>query len=145
MISLRPAVAYDAPHIRELVRAAQINPLGLDWQRFTLASNANDEIVACGQIKPHRDGSHELASLVVDPAYRGQGIARILVEHLIAIHVGDLYLMCRASLGEFYKRFGFKPITDLEMPPYFRRVSRLASLVELLQREGETLLVMRKT
>jgi len=145
MISLRPAVANDAPHIRELVRTAQINPLGLDWQRFTVVLAANDEIVACGQIKPHRDGSHELASLVVDPAYRNQGIARILVERLIAIHEGDLYLMCRRSLGDFYKKLGFEPISNHEMPPYFRRVSRLASLVELLQREGETLLVMRKT
>jgi amino-acid N-acetyltransferase len=145
MTSIRPAVANDASRIRELVQAARINPLGLDWQRFTVAVDPDGEIIGCGQIKSHRDGSHELASLVVDPAYRGQGIARTLIEHLTEIHQGDLYLTCRASLGNFYQRFGFEPIPEPEMPTFFRRISRLTSLIEFLQREGESLLVMRKT
>lgn len=144
MTILRSAVSDDAPRIRKLVRAARINPTGLDWHRFVVAENTQGEIIGCGQIKPHRDGTHELASLVVDPVCRGQGIARALVEHLIETHQGSLYLMCRASLGEFYKKFGFDPILEPEMPPYFRRINRLASLVEFLQKEGETLLVMHK-
>ena len=96
------------------------------------------------QIKPHKDGSDELASLVVDPAYSGMGIARALVEHLIGIYDGTLYLMCRATLGEFYQRFGFKAVLEPQMPPYFRRIAKLASLVEIMSKAGETLLIMKR-
>jgi len=145
MFPLRSAVADDATRIRELVRAARINPLGLDWHRFMVSVNPEGDVIACAQIKTHRDGSAELASLVVDSEYRGRGIARALVEHLTEIHPGSLYLMCRASLGAFYKKLGFQMVSQAEMPPYFSRISRLAPLVEILQKEGETLLVMCRT
>jgi len=142
--TLRPANSADFPTIKNLVRSAQINPTGLKWPRFVVAENDLGEVIGCGQIKPHRDGSFELASLVVAENYQGQGIARSLVAHLTSNHQDTLYLMCRSSLGEFYQKLGFTPVSEPQMPPYFRRISRLASLVEFLQKEGETLLVMRK-
>ncbi len=142
---LRPAATEDLPEIKSLVRAAHINPTGLKWPRFVVVENDQGEVIACGQIKPHRDGSHEFASLVVDSDYRGQGIARSLVAHLTDIHEGKLYLMCRSSLGEFYEKLGFEVIAKPQMPPYFRKISQLASLVEILRKENETLLVMQKT
>jgi N-acetylglutamate synthase-like GNAT family acetyltransferase len=142
--SLRPANSADFPAIKTLVHNAHLNPTGLKWQRFVVAENDLGEVIGCGQIKPHRDGSFELASLVVAENYQGQGVARSLVTHLITNHDGNLYLMCRSSLGEFYQKFGFEPVSEPQMPPYFRRISRLASLAEFLQKEGETLLVMRK-
>ena len=141
---IRPALAGDLAAIQSLVRAARINPTGLKWPRFVIAENDLGEVISCGQIKAHRDGSYELASLVVDPEYRCQGIARSIVEHLNEIHQGDLYLMCRSSLGGFYEKLGFKALDESQMPPYFRRVSRLASLANFLRKEGETLLVMRR-
>jgi amino-acid N-acetyltransferase len=140
---IRPAVADDSSTIKALVRAARINPTGLKWPRFLVAELNPGEVIACAQIKPHRDGSHELASLVVDPAFRGQGIARSLVEHLLEAHEGELYLMCRSSLGNFYKKLGFEVIAEPQMTPYFRKINRLASLSKLLRKENETLLVMR--
>ena len=107
--SLRPATAGDFPAIKNLVRNARINPTGLKWPRFVIAENDLGEVIGCGQIKPHRDGSFELASLVVAENYRGQGIARALVTYLTSNHEGKLYLMCRSSLGEFYKKLGFTP------------------------------------
>jgi amino-acid N-acetyltransferase len=142
--SIRPAFPEDLTAIKNLVRSARINPTGLKWPRFVVAENDSGEVIGCGQIKPHRDGSYELASLVVAENFRGQGVARSLIAHLTKNHEGILYLMCRSSLGDFYKKFGFEPVSESEMPPYFRRISRLASLVEFLQKEGETLLVMRK-
>ena len=144
-ISIRHAVAEDRPAIKALVRAAHVNPTGLKWPRFIVAVNKLGVVIACAQIKPHRDGSHELASLVVDPDCRGQGVARSLVEYLTEIHEGELYLMCRSSLREFYKKLGFEVAAKSKMPPYFRKISRLASLAEILHKENETLLVMRYT
>lgn len=142
---LRPANADDFAAIKNLVYIARINPLGLKWPRFTIAENDLGEVIGFAQIKSHRDGSQELASLVVAPDYRGQGIARSLVTHLIGNHKGDLYLTCRSSLGEFYENFGFEPIDNQQMPPFFRRVSRLASLLDILHKGDETMLVMRRT
>ena len=82
--TLRPANAADFPAIKYLVRSARINPTGLKWSRFVVAENDLGEVIGCGQIKPHKDGSYELASLVVEENYRGQGIARSLVAHLAA-------------------------------------------------------------
>lgn len=141
--ALRPATAADQDIIQQMVRAARINPTGLKWERFWLAVTPQDEIIGCVQIKPHADGSRELASLVVAPSWRGRGVARAMIEHLQSLNPPPLYLMCRSSLGAFYTRFGFQPLDAGQMPPYFRRVSSLAGLVRLLQQKGETLLVMR--
>lgn len=142
-ITFRAAEETDQSEIRSLVWEARLNPTGLDWRRFIVGVDSNETVIACAQIKPHRDGSQELASLVVSPHHRGQGIARHIMEYLIQNHTGDLYLMCRSSLGEFYKKFGFEVVGESEMPPYFRRVSRLSTLAEVLQKEGESLLIMR--
>lgn len=143
--SLRPANAADFGAIKNLVHTARINPLGLKWPRFIIAENYLGEVIGCAQIKSHRDGSQELASLVVSPDYRGQGIARSLVARLTSNHEGDLYLTCGSSLGEFYEKFGFELIDEQQMPPFFRRVSRLASLLDILYKGDETMLVMRRT
>jgi ribosomal protein S18 acetylase RimI-like enzyme len=86
--------------------------------------------VGIGQVKPHRDGSKEVASLVVDPELRGRGIASRLMSRLIQDHPIPLWLVCRSELVEFYRRFGFQAVTDpLRMPPYFRRLARLVRLL----------------
>jgi len=147
---LRPATAADIPRIRSLVIAGHINPTGLDWKRFivAIAAGPKAEVIGCGQIKPHRDGSHELASIVVEPAWRGRGVARSIIEHLIASKEaskeGPLYLMCRSALGPLYEKFGFQELTYDEMPRYFQRVSKLSSIIEILRKEGETLFVMKR-
>ena len=124
MYTLRPAVQADSHTIRAIIRAAQINPLGLDWHRFILAVDANDKIIGTGQIKPHGDGTRELASIAVLPAWRGKGVARAIIEHLLAENPGTLYLTCRAALEPLYQKFGFHPLSEAELPPYFRRVLR---------------------
>lgn len=143
-ITLRKAVKEDQQQIRRLVWGARLNPSGVKWPRFVVGVDSSGEVVACAQVKPHRDGSHELASLVVRPEYRGQGIARLLVEYWIQHHEGDLYLMCRASLGGFYRRFGFEAVVEGDLPPYFRRISRLASLFQRRRDPKNGLLIMRR-
>jgi N-acetylglutamate synthase-like GNAT family acetyltransferase len=140
--SLRPAINEDQSVIRKLTRSGGINPTGLDWQRFVVAVDPGGEVIGCVQLKPHRDGSVELASLVVEEGWRGRGVARSLVEFLLEEHTGDLYLMCRSGLGPLYEKFGFHALEEDEMPTYFRRVSKLVGIIEPLRRKNQTLLVM---
>ena len=144
MYTLRPAVEEDDAAIRALVKEGRINPTGLKWPRFVVAVNSVGEVVGCGQVKSHRDGSIELASMVVTAEWRGLGLARAIIEYLVCEHPEDMYLMCRSSLGDFYERFDFRALRETEMSPYFRRISRLASLAEFLRKDGETLMVMKR-
>jgi N-acetylglutamate synthase-like GNAT family acetyltransferase len=128
MFELRPAKNEDATPIRRLIYQVGINPTGLDWRRFVLAVDEHDRMAGCAQVKPHSDGTHELASLAVQPAYRGQGVARCLIEYLLAHHPSTLYLTCRSRLQPFYEKFGFQTVPLAHLPPYFRRIARLAAL-----------------
>jgi N-acetylglutamate synthase-like GNAT family acetyltransferase len=138
-VILRPARAEDRAAIRQIVREARINPTGLDWRRFAVAED-DGQIVATGQIKPHRDGSRELASIATRPAYQRRGIASALIRHLLAASMPPLYLVCAAHNAGFYPRLGFRPIQPSEMPPYFRRMHRL---INLLAGTRPRLVVMR--
>jgi len=124
-IILRSATRADQPAITAVVRAARINPTGLDWKRFIVAVDA-DTIVALGQVKPHRDGSRELASIATIPARQREGLSRQIIEALLARERGDLYLMCRAPLVAFYERFGFHRALPAELPPFFRLADKAA-------------------
>ncbi|MCX6066239.1 MAG: GNAT family N-acetyltransferase [Chloroflexi bacterium] len=141
--SLRPALEADFPAIQVLIRAAGINPTGLNWQRFTVAETSDGQFAGCGQLKPHSDGSLELASLAVIPSQRGKGLARLLIHQLAATAPRPLYLTCRSQLGPFYEKFGFRPVSGDELPKYFRRISRLAGLINALHIIQDSMLVMR--
>lgn len=126
---LRPARQTDQRAIKAMVRRAQLNPLQLNWKRFTVAVDGKNHILGCIQRKPHGDGMDELASLVVARAWRGHGIARTLVTSIQQQAHSDLWLTCRRSLAPFYERFGFHDIDDpSEMGTYFRRIWRLARI-----------------
>lgn len=143
MIKIRPARATEAEKIRELIHRVGINPMGLDWQRFVVAVNDHDEMIGCGQLKPHAHDILELASIAVHPEHRGKGAARAIIEYLLEDSPRPLYLMCESTIGSLYEKFGFRPIHYEEMPRYFQRISRLAGLVTTLARREERLLVMK--
>jgi N-acetylglutamate synthase-like GNAT family acetyltransferase len=145
MFTLRSAVVGDAPAIRALIRKVRINPIGLNWQHFVLAVIPAGQMIGCGQVKPHRDGSLELASIAVEPQYRSQGIARAIIQELLAENPSQLYLTCRSSLQSFYEQFGFQVISFVDMPSYFKRVTRLSQVILLVFANAESLLVMRRT
>jgi N-acetylglutamate synthase-like GNAT family acetyltransferase len=139
---LRPATQSNFASIRKLIHLVGINPTGLDWRRFLVAITTEGVVVGCGQIKLHRDGSRELASIAVHPDWRGRGVARAIIERLIANHSSTLFLTCRAGLKEFYEKFGFSAVKPEEMPAHFRRITRLVNIFLNLNILREGLLVM---
>ncbi len=143
--TLRPASRADARRIGEIIHQARINPTGLDWRRFILAVSEGGEVIGCGQIKPHRDGSNELASIAVVQEWRHKGVAGSIIQSLVEDHPGDLYLECRSSLGAYYARFGFRVIEEASMPPSFRRTSRAARWLQKFSIFTEGLLVMKRS
>ncbi len=140
---LRRATADQQKAIKQLIRQVRINPIGVKWQQFTIALNKDGEMIGCGQVKSHRDGSRELASIAVKKGWRKQGIARTIIEHLMNNHAPPLWLTCRSRLVPFYQKFGFVEIKELaEMSPYFRRLSRLARLMLRFSKSSDYMAVM---
>jgi len=142
-MDIRPATMADQPTINRMIHAAGINPMSLDWRRFVIAQE-DGAVVGIGQIKLHGDGSRELASLAVIPGRRGQGIGGEIIQTLLAREEGVLYLTCRDELEPYYTRFGFRKIARDEMPPYFRRIMRLAHVFMALSRRGVQIIVMKR-
>lgn len=141
--SLRRAQAKDDPIIHRLIHQERLNPRGIDWPRFIVAVDLQGNVIGCGQVKLHPGGIRELASLVVRKDWRGKGVARALINHLIAQHPGELYLTCRAKLEPFYQGFGFTSISPNEMPANFRRMYRLINGFFALFGQWEVFKVMR--
>jgi N-acetylglutamate synthase-like GNAT family acetyltransferase len=149
--TLRPANAADDRTIKSLVRASNINPLGIHWQRFLVAEDAG-RIIGIGQIKAHGDGSRELASIATAPDRQGEGIATAIIESLLVTACtssSPLYLTCRIYMGPFYERFGFREVERLDdMPPYFRRLMSIArplfAVGRRLGRKGGGLVMVRE-
>jgi N-acetylglutamate synthase-like GNAT family acetyltransferase len=141
---LRPARQTERDIIRRMVRRARLNPLGLVWERFTVAVDAADNVIGCVQLKAHKDGAGELASLVVMRSWRGKGIAAKLIGAVKEQSDGVLWLMCERGLVSFYERFGFRQVEEpSEMNPYFRRIWRLARFVGVITRRKSLLAIMR--
>ena len=140
-VTLRDARQTDQATIRRIVRAANINPTGLDWPRFIVAEDGGT-MVGVGQVKPHRDGTRELSSIAVIPARQGQGIGTAIIEELLVRETGTVHLTCRSRLHGYYERFGFRRLEPRDYPPYFARILPVLNTVGRLMRFQ--IIVMRR-
>ena len=141
--TLQPASPGDQAPIKNLVRASGINPFGLHWSRFIVAVDQNSHLIGCGQVKRHRDGTRELASIAVRTDWRSQGIARDIINELQQLHGRPLWLTCISPLVSFYEPLGFVVIEDRQqMPRYFRHAERLFNLYLWIRRANFRLAVM---
>lgn len=135
--TLRPAGARDRSVIRSLIRRVRINPTGLDWRRFTVATDGQGNVIGCGQIKPRSRQVDELASIAVEPAWRRQGVASAIIHSLMHDRQSPLWLVCREELVPFYRRFGFRPVDpEVELPTAYVRLRRLARLFRVIAPRG---------
>jgi N-acetylglutamate synthase-like GNAT family acetyltransferase len=141
-VRLRRAQAADQQTIRTLVSVNHLNPLSLHWKDFVVAVDSSDQVLGIGQVKQHNDGSRELASIAVVEVRRRQGIAQAIILELMSSNPPPLYLTCRSIMGPFYSRFGFVSLRIEQMPPYFRRIYRLARRLMRAAAQENQMLVM---
>ncbi len=135
----------DETAIKALIRAVNINPIGLKWHRFLVAVDENGELIGCGQIKPHWDGSRELASIAVQKAWRRQGIAGAIIEQLFANEQPPIWLTCMDKLIPFYEQFGFVEVMSGDgrsIPLYYRFARTFFKPIQKLSRIPGYLAVM---
>lgn len=140
---IRPALEAESAQIKSLINLVGINPTGLDWKRFIVAVNDEGRVISCGQLKPHGADILELASIGTLPEYRGQGIARAVIDELLRNSPRPLYLMCIAHNGPMYEKFGFRVINGTDLPRYFQRIKKLFDVTDVFRRSNEELLVMK--
>ena len=140
-VTIRPATKADQATIRRLIREANLNRMSLDWPNFVVAEQEG-AVVGIGQVKPHKDGSRELASIAVVPAQQGSGIGSAVIRTLLAREAGVLHLTCRRQMQGYYERFGFRRLEPSEFPPYYKRLIPIVNtFARLLKTE---ILVMRR-
>jgi amino-acid N-acetyltransferase len=141
--ALRPATADDQTPINAFIRTMPLNPWGLKWQNFIVAEDKDGEFIGCGQIKHHRSGVDELASIAVVPEWRGRGVAGAIITHLQDRHQTPLWLVCHSRLISFYEQFGFSEQTEVsKLPSPFKLFKRITRLMLFLSRKPGHLAVM---
>lgn len=130
-ITIRPAMEADQATITRLIRQARLNPRHLHWANFLMAE-VDGQIAGLRQVKPHRQGTREVASGLVLPEYRHQGISAHLMQEILAREKGSLYLMCDRQWAAYYAQFGFERVAPKELPADFGREYRLDRFITWL-------------
>jgi N-acetylglutamate synthase-like GNAT family acetyltransferase len=130
-VEIRPAREQDQTAITAMIRRARLNPADVQWPRFMVAEQGG-RIVGVGQVRVHADGAHELASLAVAPASRGNGVATGLVDALLRDQTTEVYTLIDRPFVEHFRRWGFQRIDAGQLPRSVRRVHRVGRLVTAL-------------
>jgi N-acetylglutamate synthase-like GNAT family acetyltransferase len=137
-VTIRRATAGDQSGITALVRGARLNPRALGWPGFVVAVGPPG-IVGVAQIRRHADGGHELASLVVLPDLRGQGIAARMIETLLADANSPTYTLIDQRYLPHFGRWGFRLVEPATLPRSLRQQYRIGrvvtSVASLLRRD----------
>jgi N-acetylglutamate synthase-like GNAT family acetyltransferase len=144
---IRFAEDADQIAIRSLIRRVRINPLNLIWRNFLVAIDEQGQIIGCGQIKTHRDGTNELASIAVEDEWRKSGVGSAIIRTLIKEADIPLWLVCRSEMAPFYERFGFEDVGDAtDLPIAYRRMRSMARLFSrILPNMGKFAIMMLDT
>ncbi len=130
-LTLETATSEDWPAIQALLQEAGLPTEGLAEHLATaLVLRGSDGLVACGALELYGK-SALLRSLAVAPSWRGQGLGQRLVHALL--HLAQERGVQRVALltetaGDFFPRFGFRPIPRQEVDPAVQASLEFASL-----------------
>jgi amino-acid N-acetyltransferase len=145
-IVIRKARLQEDKAIRALVLSERMRPIDLKPENFLLAVK-DDEIIGMVQMRRHSDGTRELGSLVVAPAWRRQRIATRLVDELLKSERQSVYAITARAQWTRYARWGFERVAAGSVPRSIRRhhfTGSLGSIVSLFKRRSMRRLVILK-
>ena len=121
VLYIRPALPTDHDAIVGLVRSERLNPNGLEWPNFLVATE-HDHLIGAVQLRRHHDGAQELGSLVVERSSRGKGLATRLIDSLLASTPGGRILMITGRQHvSHYSAWRFRPIAAFDAPASIMR------------------------
>ena len=109
-ITIQRAIAADQSALVALIRNERLNPNGLFWEKFIVATQAN-RLIGAVQIRRHADGSRELGSLVVAPDKRGAGLAGELIDAVLSTETGRVLMVTGKAHAAHYARWGFVSVS----------------------------------
>jgi amino-acid N-acetyltransferase len=125
-VTIRRATEQDEQAIRALAHKERVNPTGIHWPNFLVATEG-DALIGAVQMRRHADGSRELGTLVVEEHARGRSVAAQLIDMLLAREQGRVYMITGAAHAGHYARWGFRPIDLVLAPGAIRRNYRIGS------------------
>jgi N-acetylglutamate synthase-like GNAT family acetyltransferase len=130
-VVVRRARPDDQPVITAMVRRARLNPAGLRWEQFVVGER-DGRAVGVAQLRRHSDGTKELASLVVEPGARGQGIATHMVDTLLAGETAAVYALIDRRYAGHFARWDFRQVGRGDLPPSVHRIYLIGRVVTAL-------------
>ena len=113
------AKAADMPEIEELIAAVDGDRVDLATDQFVVAKSVDARILGCGRLRPYPDFC-EIASMAVADDVRATGIGRAIVERLLEMYEGTIYLICDDDVVEFFRRFEFTMLPESDIPDDLR-------------------------
>jgi amino-acid N-acetyltransferase len=141
---IRKAQAREKTAIRSLVLSERMRPIDLRHENFLIAVK-DEKIIGTVQMRRHSDGTRELGSLVVAPAWRRQGIAAELIDVLLRGERQNVYMITARAHWQHFARWGFELVPAGAAPRSIRLhhfIGSLGSIVSLFKRRPMRRLVI---
>jgi amino-acid N-acetyltransferase len=123
---VRAATIHDVPEILHLIETytAQGNLLPRTMSelyrhlRDFFVIEVDDRVAACGALEIFTEDLGEVRSLVVDDAFKGRGLGRIMVERLLeeARIIGLRRIMALTYVPTFFHKLGFLTVDKDTLP-----------------------------
>ncbi|WP_444997232.1 GNAT family N-acetyltransferase [Aliikangiella sp. IMCC44359] len=86
--------------------------VGLPNSLYGVHIKIDSQTIAMGRVVGDGGLNFEIVDVAVEPKYQGQGIGRIVMEHIMAYleqtAPKDSYITLMADVPELYQKFGFK-------------------------------------
>lgn len=116
---IEAALKSDLPAVRRLLETQHLPVDGVDDHLETmLVARISNDVVGAAAVELYADGAL-LRSVVVDPAYQGQGLGCRLTESALQLadrHGVNAVFLLTTTADEFFPRFGFGAVSRSEVP-----------------------------
>jgi GNAT superfamily N-acetyltransferase len=115
-IKVRQAPRRDLPWVNE--RYGEVEFIPSDESDYIAIAELDGKPAGIGRIVNIDDNKGELGGMYVFEGYRGSGVSRAVIEHLLRnSHHAILYCLPFENLEKLYASFGFKRVKDLSKVP----------------------------